>query len=84
MVARESDEGILKTDELCELTRAHNISYVTEPKHHQSTAFVYASRRRTSGARYSGVPQNVAVRPSRPSVDNMTLQRPKSVRRICP
>jgi hypothetical protein len=65
-------------------TRAHNISYVTEPKHHQSTALVYASRRSTSGARYSGVPQKVAVRPSRPSDDNITLHRPKSVKRMCP
>ena len=36
----------------CELTSPHTISYVTHPRHHQSTARPYACFLSTSGARY--------------------------------
>lgn len=48
------------------LTSPTNISKMSTPKPHQSTARVYDVSVRTSGARNSGVPQNVLVRSLKP------------------
>lgn len=48
------------------LTSPTNISYISTPSPHQSTARVYDVSVRTSGARNSGVPQNVLVRSPKP------------------
>lgn len=48
------------------LTSPTSISYISTPSPHQSTARVYDVSVRTSGARNSGVPQNVLVRSPKP------------------
>lgn len=57
------------------LTSPTNISKINTPSPHQSTARVYEGSVNTSGARNSGVPQNVLVRSPKPMP---SLQRPKS------
>jgi hypothetical protein len=54
------------------------------PKAHQSTPFPWPLFSNISGARYSGVPQNVLVPPSAPAPVIPLLASPKSVSRRCP
>jgi len=57
------------------LTSPTSISKIRTPSPHQSTARVYEDSVNTSGARNSGVPQNVDVRSPKPIP---SLHRPKS------
>lgn len=43
------------------ITSPNSISYKTAPRQYQSIALVYGFLSSTSGAKYSGVPQKVAV-----------------------
>ena len=56
-------------------TSPTSISKISTPRPHQSTALVYDDSVRTSGAKNSGVPQNVEVRSPKPIP---SLQSPKS------
>ena len=69
----ESDLG-LKFIEVT-LTSPTNISNISTPNPHQSTDLVYDGSVNTSGARNSGVPQNVLVLSPKPMP---SLHRPKS------
>lgn len=57
------------------LTSPTSISNIRTPSPHQSTALVYEVSVNTSGAKNSGVPQNVPVRSPNPMP---SLHRPKS------
>lgn len=70
----------LKTCFFFYFTKPVSISYIKVPKDHQSTAFVYPLPSRTSGAKYSGVPQKVAVRES--SARSPSFEIPKSVKQM--
>lgn len=59
------------------LTSPTSISYISTPSPHQSTARVYDVSVRTSGARNSGVPQNVLVRSPKPIPEKETKMSDK-------
>lgn len=54
------------------LTSPTSISKMRTPSPHQSTARVYDVSVKTSGAKNSGVPQNVLVRSLKPIPENST------------
>lgn len=66
------------------LTSPTSISKIRTPSPHQSTARVYDVSVKTSGAKNSGVPQNVLVRSLKPipesNADAVQLKDPSSVK----